>query len=350
METLGLMPWGSNYTFLMQITNPQTKDLPEDDREDLLAVYKPRRGESPLWDFPNGTLCLREYAAGLVADALGWRIVPPTVLRDGENGFGSVQLFIENDPDQHYFTFKDDPDCRDQLQRICVFDLITNNADRKSGHCLRDMSGHVWAIDHGICFNADYKLRTVIWDFASAADLRARCWPTCASCARGSGRQTDRSAKPCASCLIAGNARLRKTRGWLAQDQGLPQPQPLRAQHAVAACLSPWSHDLRRAARKANQCWRHPVVGGIDAGGAARRGVCACRKSPARSRAACATQIGTPLPPLVLSDIGGWRGTERVTVLLLGIDQRPKRRPGSHAHGHDDLADHRPACQRPPAC
>jgi uncharacterized repeat protein (TIGR03843 family) len=167
METLGLMPWGSNYTFLMQITNPQTKDLPEDDREDLLAVYKPRRGESPLWDFPNGTLCLREFAAGLVADALGWRIVPPTVLRDGENGFGSVQLFVENDPDQHYFTFKDDPACRDQLQRICVFDLITNNADRKSGHCLRDMSGHIWAIDHGICFNADYKLRTVIWDFAT---------------------------------------------------------------------------------------------------------------------------------------------------------------------------------------
>jgi uncharacterized repeat protein (TIGR03843 family) len=167
MTSLGLMPYGSNYTFLVQIANPATAKLPEDERDDLLAVYKPRRGESPLWDFPDGTLCLREFAAGLVSDALGWRIVPPTVLRDGENGFGSVQLFVENDPNVHYFTFREDPACREQLQRICAFDLITNNADRKSGHCLRDSDGHVWAIDQGLCFNADYKLRTVIWDFAS---------------------------------------------------------------------------------------------------------------------------------------------------------------------------------------
>jgi uncharacterized repeat protein (TIGR03843 family) len=167
MESLGLMPYGSNYTFLVQITNPATVALPDDEREDLLAVYKPRRGESPLWDFASGTLCLREYAAGMISDSLGWRVVPPTVLRDGENGFGSVQLFIDNDPNTHYFTFRDDPACREQLQRICIFDLITNNADRKSGHCLRDSDGHIWAIDQGLCFNADYKLRTVIWDFAS---------------------------------------------------------------------------------------------------------------------------------------------------------------------------------------
>lgn len=169
MALLGVMPWGSNYTFLAQIGAPAEKGRRKRERldEGVMAVYKPRRGESPLWDFPSGTLCLREYAAYLVSEALGWRLIPPTVLRDGEHGFGSVQLFVENDPNDHYFTFKEDPACREQLQRICLFDLVTNNADRKSGHCLRGNDGHVWAIDHGICFNADYKLRTVIWEFAS---------------------------------------------------------------------------------------------------------------------------------------------------------------------------------------
>ncbi|MCX6017080.1 MAG: SCO1664 family protein [Chloroflexi bacterium] len=165
MELLGLMPYGSNYTFLARIADASA--AAQDDDAALLSVYKPRRGEAPLWDFTNGTLCMREYAAYLVSEALGWRIVPPTVLRDGDHGFGSVQLYIENDEEQHFFTFRDDPTCREQLQRICIFDLITNNADRKSGHCLRDTDGHVWAIDHGICFNRDHKLRTVIWDFAS---------------------------------------------------------------------------------------------------------------------------------------------------------------------------------------
>ncbi|PJF47791.1 MAG: SCO1664 family protein [Chloroflexi bacterium] len=165
MESLGLMPWGSNYTFLVEVKDPDTPRT-EKAPASLLAVYKPRRGEAPLWDFPTGTLCLREYAAYLVSEALGWHLVPPTVLRSGPHGFGSVQLFIDNDADQHFFTFREDATCCEQLQRIALFDLITNNADRKSGHCLRDKNGHVWAIDHGITFNADYKLRTVIWDFA----------------------------------------------------------------------------------------------------------------------------------------------------------------------------------------
>lgn len=165
MESLGLMPWGSNYTFLVEVKDPDTR-RPEKEQTSLLAVYKPRRGEAPLWDFPTGTLCLREYAAYLVSEALGWQLVPPTVLRNGPHGFGSVQLFIDNDADQHFFTFREDVSCCEQLQRMALFDLITNNADRKSGHCLRDKNGHVWAIDHGITFNADYKLRTVIWDFA----------------------------------------------------------------------------------------------------------------------------------------------------------------------------------------
>ncbi|MEO6062257.1 MAG: SCO1664 family protein [Thermoflexales bacterium] len=165
MESLGLLPWGSNYTYLVKLTDPRYRDE-DGDLIELFGVYKPRLGESPLWDFPEGTLCLREYAAWVVSDTLGWTLVPPTVLRTGTQGFGSVQLYIDNDSDQHYLRFRDRPELADQLMRVAVFDLITNNADRKSGHCLLDRDERVWAIDHGICFNTDYKLRTVIWEFA----------------------------------------------------------------------------------------------------------------------------------------------------------------------------------------
>ena len=169
LESLGLLPWSSNYTFLVKVAcesdGAGLGDGP-DGPDELLAVYKPRRGEAPLWDFPEGTLCLRELAAYLVNVSLSWNLIPPTVLRSGPHGFGSVQMFIENDPDQHFFTFREDPANCDALRRLAAFDLITNNADRKSGHCLRGKDGHIWAIDHGITFNTDYKLRTVIWDFA----------------------------------------------------------------------------------------------------------------------------------------------------------------------------------------
>jgi len=154
-ETHGILPWGSNYTFLMSICR---------DEAEALAIYKPRRGERPLWDFPDGTLCQREVAAYVVSEALSWHIVPPTVLRGGPQGVGMVQSFIEHDPDQHYFTFGRQH--RSQLQVIALFDFIVNNADRKGGHCLLDSSGTIWAIDHGICFHTQPKLRTVIWDFA----------------------------------------------------------------------------------------------------------------------------------------------------------------------------------------
>lgn len=154
-EAHGLLPWSSNYTFLMRVTDPEI---------DALAVYKPRRGERPLWDFPDGTLCQREVAAFLVSEALGWHMVPPTVLRDGPHGIGSVQLFIGHDPDQNYFNFG--PELRPQLARVALFDQLINNADRKGGHCLLDLHGQIWAIDHGICFHTQPKLRTVIWDFA----------------------------------------------------------------------------------------------------------------------------------------------------------------------------------------
>jgi uncharacterized repeat protein (TIGR03843 family) len=155
MEMKGLLPWGSNYTYLVYI-NYEDLHLP--------AVYKPVRGERPLWDFPEGTLYKRETAAYVVSEALGWGFVPPTVARDGDEGPGSVQFFVDVDPEGHYFNFKEEG--KEVLKPIVVFDILANNADRKGGHVVRDRYGEVWAIDHGLCFNADPKLRTVIWDFA----------------------------------------------------------------------------------------------------------------------------------------------------------------------------------------
>jgi hypothetical protein len=155
-ERHGLMPWSSNYTFLVTI---QYADV------EALAIYQPSRGERPLWDFPDGTLAHREVAAFQISHALGWHFVPPTVLRDGFLGPGAVQLFIEADPEAHYFTLRDDHE--PVFQRVAIFDYIINNADRKGGHCLKDVEGNIWTIDHGLTFHTDYKLRTVIWDFAA---------------------------------------------------------------------------------------------------------------------------------------------------------------------------------------
>jgi len=157
IQLLGLVPWGSNATFLVAVVHEGIAGL---------AIYKPQRGEEPLWDFPHGTLCYREVAAYVVSEALGWGLVPPTVLRpSGPYGRGALQLYIDADPEENYFTFRDDPALQPVLMRVAVFDLITNNADRKAGHCLKDRNGRIWAIDHGICFHAEPKLRTVIWDY-----------------------------------------------------------------------------------------------------------------------------------------------------------------------------------------
>ena len=170
MEILGLMPNASNYTFLVAL-GPATGE----GADRTLAVYKPETGETPLWDFPDGTLGLREVAAYEVARALGWPDVPPTVLREGPHGPGSVQLFVDFDPDQHYFTLRDTRLA--DFRRIALFDSIVNNADRKAGHCLLGTDDRIWLIDHGVCFHAEPKLRTVIWDFAgqpfSGAELSA---------------------------------------------------------------------------------------------------------------------------------------------------------------------------------
>jgi uncharacterized repeat protein (TIGR03843 family) len=152
----GRFMWGSNYTFLCQI---------QDGVCDLQAVYKPTRGERPLWDFPSESLAGREVAAYLVSEAGGWHMVPPTVLReDGPAGTGSLQLFVDHDPERHYFNFSAEE--KERLQPVALFDVVINNTDRKGGHIIFDEDDHIWLIDHGVCFHIQPKLRTVVWDFA----------------------------------------------------------------------------------------------------------------------------------------------------------------------------------------
>ncbi len=153
IELLGLLPNASNVAFLARCS------AGDDER---FAVYKPSRGETPLWDFPEGTLHRREVAAFVVAAALGWPNVPPTVLRDGPEGPGSLQLFVRFQVGEHYFTLQDER--REDFGRVALFDLVVNNADRKAGHCLLGEDGRIWVIDHGVCFSDEPKLRTVIWD------------------------------------------------------------------------------------------------------------------------------------------------------------------------------------------
>jgi uncharacterized repeat protein (TIGR03843 family) len=151
-----LIPWGSNYTFIV------TMDVQQ--KAPLLGVYKPRRGEAPLWDFPDGTLYKREYAAFVLSEELGWQVVPPTVIRDGPKGIGTVQLYIHHRQEEaDYFVLRDQH--IREVQTLAVFDLIANNTDRKAGHCLRGEDGRIWGIDHGLTFHHQPKLRTVIWDF-----------------------------------------------------------------------------------------------------------------------------------------------------------------------------------------
>jgi uncharacterized repeat protein (TIGR03843 family) len=152
----GLLPWSSNYTFLGEVS---------DDERRALVVYKPSRGERPLSDFQSGTLAKRETAAYLLSRDLTWDLVPPTVVRRGPYGPGSVQLFVDADQNAHFFTLREDPAYRSALQALVLFDVIANNADRKGGHCLSLGSGRIVAIDHGLCFSAEPKIRTVIWDF-----------------------------------------------------------------------------------------------------------------------------------------------------------------------------------------
>ena len=165
IEVLGLLPNSSNYTFLARLSDEQTS---------MLAVYKPVRGERPLWDFPRGTLCRREVAAYALSRALRWPSIPPTVLRqDAPLGIGSVQLLVAAQNQLHYLAISSSN--RDFWFDVAVFDVICNNADRKSGHCLVDDRGRLWVIDHGLTFHDSHKLRTVIWDFAGKRLSQRQC-------------------------------------------------------------------------------------------------------------------------------------------------------------------------------
>jgi len=156
VKLLGLLHGASNYTFLTRL-GPHAPS-------GLRAVYKPARGESPLWDFEAGTLYQREVAAYELSKVLGWPRIPPTVVRQtAPHGAGAMQLFIDADG-RHFLG--EHKALHETWVRVALFDVITNNADRKSGHCLFDPEDHVWVIDHGLTFNVDDKLRTVIWDFS----------------------------------------------------------------------------------------------------------------------------------------------------------------------------------------
>ncbi|MGI8791631.1 MAG: SCO1664 family protein [Acidimicrobiales bacterium] len=157
VELKGRMPWSSNATFLTTVCH---------DGVAFDAIYKPLAGERPLWDFPSG-LYLREVAAYAVSELLGWGLVSETIVRhDAPHGVGSLQRFIPADFAEHYFTLLEHAEHHQALRRIAAFDLVINNADRKSGHCLLGEDGRVWGIDHGVAFGIGPRLRTVIWDFA----------------------------------------------------------------------------------------------------------------------------------------------------------------------------------------
>jgi uncharacterized repeat protein (TIGR03843 family) len=149
------IPWGSNNTFLVHLDAGEGRHV--------RAVYKPGAGEQPLHDFPWQTLYKREYAAYLLAEALGWPRIPMTVIRDGPAGVGSMQLYVECDPNVTYFDLVSDR--LDILAAFATFDILTNNADRKAGHCLLDGGNTIWSIDHGLTFHADFKVRTVMLEF-----------------------------------------------------------------------------------------------------------------------------------------------------------------------------------------
>jgi len=158
IELVGQILNSSNFTFLARV---------DDGDLEAFAIYKPQRGESPLWDFPRGTLCLRETAAYVVSRALGWPLIPPTVLREGPYGVGALQLYVDADPEATYFSLR--AERLADLLPVALFDLLANNADRKGGHLLLDAAGRIWAIDNALTFHAEPKLRTVIWDFAGEA-------------------------------------------------------------------------------------------------------------------------------------------------------------------------------------
>ena len=155
-----LVPWGSNYTFAVALHDPESGDVVQ------FGIYKPVRGERPLWDFPSNTLYLRERASWVLSDLLGWGIVPPTIVRKGPHGIGSLQLYVEPVEEMDEDTALELWGQKSlDMEKMALFDLLANNADRKLTHCLLDIHDRVWGIDHGLTFNLVPKLRTVLWQF-----------------------------------------------------------------------------------------------------------------------------------------------------------------------------------------
>jgi len=213
----GRFLWGSNYTFLAEVEHNEHK---------IQAVYKPSRGERPLWDFPTASLAHREVAAYLVSQALGWGMVPETVYRrKAPVGPGSLQRFIEHDSEQHYFNLTEED--HQKLRPVALFDVLVNNADRKGGHILQDNAGHIWLIDHGLCFHVEDKLRTVIWDFAgepiplrlleALQSLRSQLEPDCSFFFTLSEHLSRSEIRA-----------LNRRAGWLIEAGSFPNPHPDR--------------------------------------------------------------------------------------------------------------------------
>ena len=130
----------------------------------MKVIYKPVLGEKPLWDFAEGNLANREYAAFLLSQLAGFDLVPITVLREGPFGYGMVQEWIEIDDNLDVVEFGQGND--PQLRKLALFDAIINNTDRKFGHLLVDVTGKLKGCDHGVCFHQENKLRTVLWQFS----------------------------------------------------------------------------------------------------------------------------------------------------------------------------------------
>ncbi len=160
INILGQITSASNYVFLVELELGDKK---------ALAVYKPVKGERPLWDFPS-EISKRERAAYLVSEQLGWGLIPTTIIREGPLGIGSLQAFVDTDEEKHYLSFTpiDKALHKDALERLCALDIVINSTDRQSSHILTDKSGRLYAVDNALTFHTDFKLRTIIWDFAGA--------------------------------------------------------------------------------------------------------------------------------------------------------------------------------------